>query len=93
VKAFLVTFDSNFVEPNAAHTILTTLGIGSKWWHYLNSTYIIAVDQKTLSEMKQLITSRWPNSDGRFLIAEVKNTNLAGMLPKEAWDWINNNVS
>ena len=59
------------------------------WWHYLESTWLISTN-----ELGDQLASRLRchlDSNDSLLVIEVKR-NYDGWLPKEAWDWINQQV-
>lgn len=62
----------------------------AKWWHYLKSTWLIETDEtpKILHEKLE----KAMDEEDSILIIEVKK-NYYGLLPPEAWDWIEENVS
>lgn len=61
----------------------------AKWWHYLESTWIIATHE-TAQQVWDRLSSKIDKND-YMLIIEVRN-HSQGWLPKDAWDWINENV-
>lgn len=59
------------------------------WWHYLPNTYIL-LRFENIMEMQTLFTTLiYP--DDRMLILPAKGP-AVGWLPKEAFDWFNQNV-
>ncbi|HWO73582.1 MAG TPA: hypothetical protein VNN21_08490 [Dehalococcoidia bacterium] len=60
------------------------------WMHYIESLWIIQTRQPTTAAAiyRELEPYIHP-SDDYLLIIEVKR-NYFGILPKEAWDWLNN---
>lgn len=87
MKAYLVTFDPQAANIADAHRAITSVP-GGEWWHYLSGTYIVT-SNLSLANFKQDLMSKW--SGGSILIIEVKRSS-DGMLPREAWDWINTRV-
>ena len=61
------------------------LEASSSWWHYLESTWLIA----TLESANELYNHLRKHLDGgdRLLIIQA-GTDMQGWLPKEAWEWI-----
>lgn len=59
------------------------------WSHRLDSTWIIK-SNLTVNEVSNNIKAKVDDND-HFLVIEVKN-NKQGWLPKEAWNYLNNNV-
>jgi hypothetical protein len=60
------------------------------WWHYLESTWLVATD-KTAEELWALVKP-YVGSNDRMLIICV-NEQCSGWLPDEAWDWIKENLA
>lgn len=62
-----------------------------KWWHYLDSTWIVT----TSLDVNQ-ITDRLKekmNLDHDRLLVMKTSTDRQGWLPEKAWDWIRDNVT
>jgi hypothetical protein len=60
------------------------------WWHYLDSTWLIA----TRENAKQLYKRLKPHLDeveDSILVIEA-GADLYGWLPEDAWKWIHRNV-
>jgi hypothetical protein len=86
--AYIVTYDLK--APNRDYTgLFEAIKKSSKWWHYLQSTWII----QTSETPRQVWERLHPHVDKNdyLLIIEVRD-NVEGWLPKEAWDWIHANV-
>ena len=63
------------------------------WMHYIDSDWIISVTQQTKAEDIFAGLQPYINSQKDYiLVIEVKN-NYQGLLPKDAWDWMNGNNS
>ena len=60
-----------------------------KWWHYLDSTWLV-ISYETPSQIWKRLESSVDEND-YLLIIEVRK-NVHGWLPKDAWDWIYENV-
>ena len=58
------------------------------WWHYLDSTWLIST-QESVEQLAARLTPHFDNNDS-LLVIEVRR-NYQGLLPKEAWDWIDQN--
>ncbi len=59
------------------------------WWHYLDSTWLISTTE-TASHLWKRIEPHVDRNDS-VLITEV-GKDLAGCLPQDAWNWINEQV-
>lgn len=72
-------FHDDFIKPQEIR----------KWWHYMESLYIIGTDwsSQTLSEhfTKTAQAHGIPNT---HIVLEVNLRSRFGWLPKDAWDWI-----
>ena len=88
MKAFSISYDLKV--PGRDYTSLyKALTRSGKWWHYLDSTWIVITNESTQQIWQRLA----PHIDKNdyMLIIEIVN-NVQGWLPKDAWDWINANV-
>lgn len=88
-KAYILTYDKNEkIGTSDFHTTLTEAKGIETWWHYLESTYILIVkDNISATNITDFITKVVP--DNYFFVCELNLKNHNGWLPKEAWDWIN----
>lgn len=88
MKAYSITYDlkSPGRDYNNLYEAIKSSG---KWWHYLESTWIVTTNE-TSQQIWDRLAKNIDNND-RLLIIEVKN-NCYGWLPKDAWDWIRQNV-
>jgi hypothetical protein len=60
-----------------------------KWFHHVSATWIV-LRYETLDELQRLLVPLI-FADDRLLILPAKGP-AGGWLPKEAWDWIRQNV-
>ena len=60
-----------------------------KWWHYLDSTWIVITNESPLQVWNRL--AKHIDKNDFMLIIEVRD-NVQGWLPKDAWAWIRANV-
>lgn len=56
-----------------------------RWWHYLESTWLIASSENA-SQLYNHLASHLDGGDS-ILIIQAGN-NIQGWLPEEAWKWI-----
>ncbi|MBI4706379.1 MAG: hypothetical protein HY761_00435 [Candidatus Omnitrophica bacterium] len=88
MKAYTINYDLK--APNRNYDgLFVEIKKSPKWWHFLESTWIIATDETPSQIWNRLIANLDKND--YLLIIEVKD-NVQGWLPKEAWDWIHANV-
>lgn len=59
------------------------------WWHYLTSTWLLSTTQ-TAQQVVDAIKPYMGAQD--FLLVGEFGPNYTGWLPKEAWDWIQEQV-
>jgi hypothetical protein len=63
--------------------------IGSTWWHYLESTWLIDTSLSP-QQVWERIASK-VDKDDSVLVIRVTSEH-SGWLPQKAWDWINDRV-
>jgi len=91
-KTYIINFDKGGVLDNFNYnkfhdSLIAAKGLIS-WWHYLESSYIIIVeDHITATNISKFVESHMP--DKYFIVVELNLSNHNGWLPKEAWNWIN----
>ena len=88
MKAFSINYDLR--APGREYKKLyDAIRASGKWWHYLDSTWIVATDesaQQIWNRLKDHI-----DKNDYLLIIEVRD-NSQGWLPEKAWNWIHRNV-
>lgn len=88
MKAFSINYDLSKPGRNYSGLYEAIKSFGS-WWHYLDSTWIVITNERP-----QQIWDRLENhidENDSLLVIEVMD-NVQGWLPKDAWDWIHENV-
>jgi hypothetical protein len=88
MKVYSVSYDLKGTNRDYTRLIAALQSAG-KWWHFLESTWLIATDEAPAQLWKR-VASAIQKRDF-LMIIEVRN-NVSGWLPKEAWDWIRTNV-
>lgn len=88
-KVYLVSYDLRgiFRATELLHAELKKTGL---WWHYLESTWLIATSE-TGATLWNRIRKHLTQSD-RIIVIEIVRREHHGWLPKEAWDWIGKHV-
>jgi hypothetical protein len=87
-KVLLVTY--NLTQQGRDYTSLyEALKTARDWWHYLDSTWLIAVEDSPVDWYCRL-APHMTQADG-LLIIEVTQR-YYGALPPDAWSWIANKV-
>lgn len=87
MKLLLISYDIKSVERDEVYQRLYETLKGAKgWWHYLESTWILATDlkmEKWHQKVKDLI-----KSEDRFIIVDITHCHPNGWLPRRAWEWL-----
>ena len=60
------------------------------WWHYIDKTWLISTDE-TLEQLSQRLRQHLGPED--MLLITRFSSECAGVLPPEAWDWIEEKMS
>jgi len=88
MKVFAICYDLKTPGRNYA-PLYAEIKKASKWWHYLDSTWLVhtaETPEQIWNRLGKLI-----DQNDSMLIIEVRNSKK-GWLPKGAWDWMNANV-
>ncbi|MEY4835631.1 MAG: hypothetical protein RI980_1746 [Bacteroidota bacterium] len=84
----LITYDLK--KPGKDYTALyNVIKTAPKWWHYLESTWIIQTPE-SVDTWNSRLTKVLDQND-HILIVDITKRPRQGWLPKEAWDWIRTN--
>ncbi len=88
-KLFLITYDLKGQSTQYAKFYETIQNQG-KWWHYLSSTWLIS----TTKDAKQMFEALHPFiQQGDYILIIEVGSEYWGLLPKEAWPWITEQLS
>lgn len=88
MKAYSITYDLR--QPGRNYSALyESIKSSALWWHYLESTWLIATNE-TPQQIWNRIGTHIDKNDF-MLIIEIRN-NCQGWLPPDAWNWIHTNV-
>lgn len=88
MRAYTINYDLKVPNRNY-DSLYTEIKKSPKWWHFLESTWIILTDE-TPTQIWNRLASNIDKND-YLLVIEVRD-NVQGWLPKDAWDWIHTNV-
>lgn len=90
MAVYLISYDLK--KPGQDYNRLyEVLKSATSWWHYLESLWLIR-SQESPDTWQQRIRNQIDESDV-FLIFELYPANrYTGWLPREAWDWIKQNL-
>jgi hypothetical protein len=86
--AYIVSYDLN-QSATKYNALFEELKRSHRWWHYLNSTWIV-LRYEALAEFGPKLRPLIFQGD-RLLIQPAKGPS-DGWLPKEAWEWLQHNV-
>lgn len=87
---YLISYDLKSADKNYNGLYNAIKGLGSKWWHYLDSTWFV-VTNNTIDQSSEILRREIDNNDS-ILILDVTGYNAAnGWLPSKAWEWLTNN--
>lgn len=64
---------------------------GEKWWHYLDSLWLIKTDKSANEVGEKLADTLEAKGQDNVLVIEVIG-HAQGWLPPSAWSWINEHV-
>ena len=88
MTAFSINYDLK--GPGRDYTELyDAIKASGKWWHYLDSTWIVVTNEDAQQIWTRLASTIDKND--YLLVIEVLD-NVKGWLPKDAWNWIHTNV-
>jgi len=82
----LVTYDLKGVPGSYQPFFNALQKAGDSWWHYLSNTWLIS----TYKNPKQVFAEIQPyvSSADLILIVPIIGREKWGILPKDAWNWI-----
>ena len=87
-KAYAINYDLK--KPGRDYsTLYEAIKKYGKWWHYLDSTWLVISNETPDQIWKRLEDS--VDKNDYLLIIEVRD-NVQGWLPEDAWSWIHENV-
>lgn len=89
-RALLITYELRNMLTHDYTPLFNEIKNSPKWWHYLPNTWIIISEEDAIAWQRKLVPLTVVGDN--LLIIEVRR-NSGGWLPKEAWDWINSNIS
>ncbi len=91
MQTLLVTYDLS-APGRDYEALFEVLKRGSSWWHHLESVWIIT-GARTPDQLFDEIRPHLRAMD-RVLIVQLHDRDpRQGWLPKQAWDWLNENMA
>ena len=88
MTAFSINYDLKAPSRNY-DGLYEAIKASGKWWHYLDSTWIVITNENAEQIWSRL--AQQIDKNDFLLIIEVRG-NVQGWLPKDAWEWIQANV-
>ena len=88
MRAFSINYDLK-VPGRDYSRLYDEIKRSSKWWHYLDSTWIVITNESAQQIWNRL--AKHIDKNDYILIVEILD-NVQGWLPKDAWKWIRANV-
>ncbi len=88
MEVYVVSYDLR--KPGRDYTGLSEeLQRSPSWWHYLDSTWLIVTSESAGKLYNRLA----PHLDeGDSILVVQAGSDRQGWLPKDAWDWIQQNL-
>lgn len=85
----LITYDLQASEKDYTSLHEAIKNCGSKWWHYMESVWLVNTDLSP-NECFERLRENFGSED-RCLVIDVTSRSRQGWLPSKAWDWIKEN--
>jgi hypothetical protein len=86
MSCLLITYDLNKPGQNYDDLYEVIKNLGSHWWHYMDSTWLVAstlTPDQAVDRLKGVV-----DGSDRLLVIDVKGDSRQGLLTEDAWDWI-----
>jgi hypothetical protein len=85
---YIVSYDLK--KPGKNYTgLIEQLQHSPKWWHYLSSTWLIST-KETPEQLYDRLSAHLDQND--FILIIEAGNRFRGWLPKDAWDWIQQEI-
>jgi hypothetical protein len=89
-RMLLVTYDVPLTtNANQRKAISDAIQAFGPWWHYLSSSWLVVTDKDANTVGLAIGPHVKATPSGKLLVVEVDPSAHQGLLPKDAWDWIN----
>ena|SRR2546425_13352272 len=86
MRVLLVSYNLSYLSGKNYKELFDALKSGSGWWHYLDSTWLVATT-KAPKELAEQIRPLFDLEKDTFLVIEVEPS-YSGWLPRKAWEWM-----
>jgi hypothetical protein len=90
MACLLINYDLNTPGQDYAALHKEIEALGSGWWHYLDSTWLV-LTALTPHAAAERLRQTLDDSDS-LLVLDITGDAFAGWLEADAWDWIDKNV-
>lgn len=87
---YLISYDLKSADKNYDSLHKAIKGLGSKWWHYLDSTWFV-VTNISLAQSSEILRKEMDGNDLLLIIDVADYKEVNGWLPSKAWEWLRNN--
>lgn len=85
----LITYDLKQPDRNYEPLYLAIKQCGDKWWHYMDSVWLVHTNLNPQQCFDRLRLSLDEND--YVLVLDITRQQRQGWLPKDAWDWVKEN--
>lgn len=85
----LISYDLKQPDRNYESLYESIKQCGTKWWHYLDSVWLIKTDLNPQQCFERL--HRKIDENDYLFIVEISKQSHEGWLPNAAWEWIQEN--
>lgn len=83
---YSITYNNNqIVDTGHLHRIITTAIMAEDWWHYIPNLYLVNTPLNS-TQITSTLQLQFPGL--LFLIIKIDTTDYNGVLPRDAWTWI-----
>lgn len=86
---YSITYDLNKPGQDYPGLFDAIKGLGSSWWHYLDSFWLVDTSQRA-QDISEMIKSKTDATD-HWLVIRV-DRDYQGWLPEKAWQWIQQRI-
>lgn len=89
-RTYIITFwDMDYdTAVRTKRTIEQDRHVFRSYWNYIPNVYCVKSEFPA-----QVLSSRFEPWASKYLVAEINELNVGGLLPREAWDWFRLPVS
>ena len=93
MRVLLIAYSLKGKESEYDHLFEVIKNSGTKWWHYLDSVWLIKTN-KTADELGKELSEVVRKSEHKDHVMVIEVVGFSqGFMPSVAWDWINEHIS